>query len=53
MATKADKKNAIRQDIINSAVIYSQSLAGKAFKTPLCKCKKETAMFEKIARINK
>lgn len=31
MATKADKKNAIRQDIINSAVIYSQSLAGKAF----------------------
>ena len=31
MATKADKKNAIRQDIIDSAVIYSQSLAGKAF----------------------
>ena len=31
MTTKEDKKNAIRQDIINSAVIYSQSLAGKAF----------------------
>ena len=31
MATKADKKNAIRQDIINSAGIYSQNLAGKAF----------------------
>lgn len=31
MATKADKKNAIRQDIIDSAAIYSQSLAGKAF----------------------
>ena len=31
MATKADKKNAIRQDIIDSAGIYSQNLAGKAF----------------------
>ena len=31
MATKADKKNAIRQEIIDSAAIYSQSLAGKAF----------------------
>lgn len=31
MATKADKKNAIRQDIIDSAAIYSQSLAGKTF----------------------
>ena len=31
MATKTDKKNAIRQDIIDSAGIYSQSLAGKAF----------------------
>lgn len=31
MATKAEKKNAIRQDIIDSAAIYSQSLAGKAF----------------------
>lgn len=31
MATKADKKNAIRQGIIDSADIYSQSLAGKTF----------------------
>ncbi len=31
MATKADKKNAIRQDIIDSAGVYSQNLAGKAF----------------------
>ena len=31
MATKTDKKNAIRQGIIDSAVIYSQNLAGKDF----------------------
>lgn len=31
MATKADKKNVIRQGIIDSAKIYSQNLAGKAF----------------------
>ena len=31
MATKIDKKNAIRQDIIDSAGVYSQNLAGKAF----------------------
>jgi len=31
MATKTDKKNAIRQDIIDSAGIYSKNLAGKAF----------------------
>lgn len=31
MATKTDKKNAIRQDIIDSANVYSQNLAGKAF----------------------
>lgn len=31
MATKTDKKNAIRQDIIDSARVYSQSLAGKVF----------------------
>ena len=31
MVTKADKKNAIRQGIIDSAGIYSQSLAGKTF----------------------
>ena len=31
MATKADKKNEIRKDIIDSAIIYSQCLAGKAF----------------------
>lgn len=31
MATKTDKKNAIRQDIIDSASVYSQNLAGKAF----------------------
>lgn len=31
MATKTDKKNAIRQGIIDSAEIYSQNLAGKAF----------------------
>lgn len=31
MATKTDKKNAIRQGIIDSASVYSQSLAGKTF----------------------
>lgn len=31
MATKTDKKSAIRQDIIDSAGVYSQNLAGKAF----------------------
>lgn len=31
MATKTDKKNEIRQDIIDSASIYSQDLAGKVF----------------------
>ena len=31
MATKTDKKNAIRQDIMDSAVIYSSDLAGKTF----------------------
>lgn len=31
MATKTDKKNAIRQGIIDSAVIYSSDLAGKTF----------------------
>lgn len=31
MATKTDKKNAIRQDIIDSAWIYSRNLAGEAF----------------------
>ena len=31
MATKTDKKNAIRQDIMDSAVIYSSELAGKTF----------------------
>ena len=31
MATKADKKNAIRQGIIEAAIVYSQSLAGKTF----------------------
>lgn len=31
MATKTEKKNAIRQGIIDSAAIYSQDLAGKAF----------------------
>lgn len=31
MATKTDKKNMIRQNIIDSAAIYSQSLAGKVF----------------------
>lgn len=31
MATKTDKKSAIRQDIIDSAGIYGQNLAGKAF----------------------
>lgn len=31
MATKTDKKNIIRQDIIDSARIYSQNLAGKFF----------------------
>lgn len=31
MATKTDKKNAIRQDIIASAKVYSQDLAGKTF----------------------
>lgn len=31
MATKTDKKNAIRQDIIDSAGVYSRNLAGKIF----------------------
>lgn len=31
MATKTEKKNAIRQDIIDSAAIYSRNLAGKTF----------------------
>lgn len=31
MATKTDKKNAIRQDIIASAKVYSRDLAGKTF----------------------
>jgi hypothetical protein len=31
MATKTDKKNAIRQGIIDSANVYSQILAGKTF----------------------
>jgi hypothetical protein len=31
MASKTDKKNAIRIDIIDSACVYSQNLAGKAF----------------------
>lgn len=31
MATKTDKKNAIRQGIIDAAIIYSGSLAGKTF----------------------
>ena len=31
MATKTSKKNAIRQDIIDSAKVYSNSLAGRAF----------------------
>ena len=31
MATKTDKKTAIRQGIIDAAAIYSRNLAGKAF----------------------
>ena len=31
MATKVDKKNAIRQGIIDAAIVYSQNLAGKTF----------------------
>ena len=31
MATKVDKKNAIRHGIIEAAIVYSQSLAGKTF----------------------
>lgn len=31
MATKTDKKNAIRQDILDAAAIYSSELAGKVF----------------------
>lgn len=31
MATKVDKKNVIRQGIIEAAIVYSQSLAGKTF----------------------
>ena len=31
MVEKTNKKNAIRQDIIDSVVIYSQDLAGKVF----------------------
>lgn len=29
MATKTDKKNAIRQGIVDAAIVYSQNLAGK------------------------
>lgn len=31
MATKTEKKNTIRQGIIDAAIIYSSSLAGKTF----------------------
>ena len=31
MATKTDKKNAIRQGIVDAAIVYSQNLAGKTF----------------------
>ena len=31
MATKVDKKNAIRRAIIEAVIVYSQSLAGKTF----------------------
>lgn len=31
MATKTDKKNAIRRDIIESATVYSNNMAGKRF----------------------
>ena len=31
MTTKADKKNAIRQGIIEAASVYSQNLVGKTF----------------------
>ena len=31
MATKTDKKNAIRQDILDAAAIYSSELTGKVF----------------------
>ena len=31
MVTKTDKKNAIRQGIIDAAIVYSQNLGGKTF----------------------
>ena len=31
MATKTDKKNAIRQAIVDAAIVYRQNLAGKTF----------------------
>ncbi len=31
MATKTDKKNAIRRDIIESATVYSNNMAGKRY----------------------
>ena len=31
MATKTDKKNAIRQGTVDAAIVYSQNLAGKTF----------------------
>ena len=31
MATKVDKKNAIRKGIVDAAIVYSQNLAGKTF----------------------
>ena len=31
MVTKTDKKNAIRQGIVNAAIVYSQNLGGKTF----------------------
>ena len=31
MVTKTDKKNAIRQGIVDAAIVYSQNLGGKHF----------------------
>ena len=31
MVTKTDKKNAIRQGIVDAAIVYSQNLGGKTF----------------------
>ena len=39
MATKVDKKNAIRQGITEAEIVYFQNLAGKTFLYGKCQIK--------------